>query len=498
MSLARVYTRAQLGVEAPRIVVEVHITNGLPMVGIVGLAETSVKESRDRVRSAIMNSGFEFPSARRILVNMSPADLPKSGGRYDLAIAIGILVASGQLQAAAVADYEFAAELGLNGDLRSTNGLLPFAVACARAGHKMILPVDDLAQTSLVEKASLLAANTLHEVCEHFITGQPLTNKAIKNHISQPTHVPDLSEVRGQYQARRALEIAAAGGHNLLMSGPPGTGKTMLASRLPGILPPLENNEALDVASIYSIAGHATDCIESGIRPFRSPHHTASGVALVGGGSYPKPGEISLAHRGVLFLDELTEYDRRVLDVLREPLESGEIRISRANFQVCYPAQFQLVAAMNPCPCGYLGTSRACGSCSQEQIQRYRGRISGPLLDRIDLHIEVPELKKEELFSNSVQQESSQEVCARVLQARDKQMARQQCTNHQLISKDIEEACALGQEATMFLHTILDRLHISARSFHKILRVARTIADLDAAKQVNKPHLLEAISYRNN
>ena len=498
MSLARVYTRAQLGIEAPRIVVEVHITNGLPMVGIVGLAETSVKESRDRVRSAIMNSGFEFPSARRILVNMSPADLPKSGGRYDLAIAIGILVASGQLQADAVANYEFAAELGLNGDLRSTHGLLPFAVACAKAGNKMILPVDDLAQTSLVEKASLLAANTLHEVCEHFIANKPLTTRVEKNHVPQQKNIPDLSEVRGQYQARRALEIAAAGGHNLLMSGPPGTGKTMLASRLPGILPPLENSEALDVASVYSIVGHATDFIESGIRPFRSPHHTASGVALVGGGSYPKPGEISLAHRGVLFLDELTEYDRRVLDVLREPLESGEIRISRANLQVCYPAQFQLVAAMNPCPCGYLGTSRACGVCSQEQIQRYKGRVSGPLLDRIDLHIEVPELKKEELFSQSVQQESSQEVRGRVLQARDKQIARQKCTNHHLSGKDIEKFCALDKEATSFLQSTLDKLHISARSFHKILRVARTIADLDSAPQVRKPHLLEAVSYRNN
>ena len=498
MSLARVYTRAQLGIEAPRVVVEVHLTNGLPMIGIVGLAETSVKESRDRVRSAIMNSGFDFPSARRILVNMSPADLPKSGGRYDLAIAIGILVASGQLQAEAVANYEFAAELGLNGDLRSTNGLLPFAVSCARAGNKMILSVDDLSQTSLVEQASLFAAKSLREVCEHFIANKPLITTATKNHTSQKIKTPDLSEVRGQYQARRALEIAAAGGHNLLMSGPPGTGKTMLASRLPSILPPLENSEALDVASVYSVVGHSTDFIESGIRPFRSPHHTASGVALVGGGSYPKPGEISLAHRGVLFLDELTEYDRRVLDVLREPLESGEIRISRANLQVCYPAQFQLVAAMNPCPCGYLGTARACGVCSQEQIQRYKGRISGPLLDRIDLHIEVPELKKEELFSSSVQQESSQIVRARVLNARAKQMARQKCTNHNLAGKDIERMCSLDKEATGFLQSILDKLHISARSFHKILRVARTIADLDDVTNVRKTHLLEAVSYRSN
>ena len=498
MSLARLYTRAQLGVQAPQVVVEVHITNGLPMVGIVGLAETSVKESRDRVRSAILNSGFDFPSARRILVNLSPADLSKSGGRYDLAIAMGVLAASGQIQSDRLKGYEFAGELGLNGELRPTHGLLPFAVSCAQAGNKMVLPYPDMAQTSLVDNATFYGARSLLDVCKHFMSGPELDQSVGTPLQKTVVNVPDLNDVRGQYQARRALEIVAAGGHNLLMTGPPGTGKTMLASRLPGILPPLENKEALEVASIYSIIGHETGFVEAGIRPFRNPHHTASGVALVGGGSYPKPGEVSLAHNGVLFLDELTEYDRRVLDVLREPLESGEIRISRANLQVCYPARFQLVAAMNPCPCGYLGTSQACGACTAEQIVRYKGRVSGPLLDRIDLHVEVPELKKDELFASNAEQESSLQVRERVLAARSLQIERQQCTNHLLSGKHIESACQLNSEVTHLLRQTLDRLHLSARSFHKILRLARTIADLDTSQKVHKSHVLEAISYRNN
>ena len=495
MTLAVVHTRAQSGIHAPQVSVEVHISNGLPSLSMVGLPETAVKESRDRVRSALLNSHFEFP-ARRITINLAPADLPKEGGRFDLPIALGILVASGQLPGDALADYEFIGELALSGSTRPVDAILPTALACGEARRKLILPAANAGEGALSRQTEVYGAGHLLEVCAHLRGIETLDPEPLRVHHRNRGGA-DLKDVIGQYQAKRALEIAAAGAHNLLFTGPPGAGKTMLASRIPGLLPSLEDKTALEVASIYSVAGE-------GLRgnyfepPFRAPHHSASAAALVGGGSVPKPGEISLAHEGVLFLDELPEFSRKVLEVLREPLESGKIMIARARTSTEYPANFMLVAAMNPCPCGYLGSVRC--RCTPDKINRYRDKISGPLLDRIDLQVKVPQVPREQLTgadpSDVSIPESSAAVAARVESARMTQVKRQGCTNAQLSSTQVKQVCNLGEDQIELMNTAVERLQLSARAYHRILKVARTIADLDQAGALEQNHLTEALGYR--
>ncbi|MBE2294879.1 MAG: YifB family Mg chelatase-like AAA ATPase [Phycisphaerales bacterium] len=495
MSLAIVHTRAQVGIDAPPVSVEVHLSTGLPGLFIVGLPEAAVKESKDRVRGAILNSHFEFPS-RRITINLAPADLPKEGGRFDLPIALGILAASGQISRERLGQYECLGELALGGELRGVRGVLPAALACRDAGRTLLVAASNAAEALLAGGATVLGAAHLLEVCQQLNTGTAL----------QPAHPPprpepepflerDLGDVRGQQHAKRALEIAAAGGHNLLLIGPPGTGKTMLASRLPGIMPPLGEIEALETAAIASISAQGLDLRQWGTRPFRAPHHTASAVALVGGGGLPRPGEISMAHHGVLFLDELPEYDRRVLEVLREPMESGHITISRAARQADFPARFQLVAAMNPCPCGYLGDAERRCACGQEQVRRYRARVSGPLLDRIDLHIEVPRLAHR-ILRGDVPEENSATVRVRVCAAYERQLQRAGKPNSALRTREIERHCALSDADYRLLEQALERLGLSPRAYHRILKVARTIADLAGSDGIKTPHLTEAISYR--
>ncbi|MBI5461338.1 MAG: YifB family Mg chelatase-like AAA ATPase [Gammaproteobacteria bacterium] len=494
MSLAVVYSRAQLGIAAPLVTVEVHLGNGLPGLSIVGLPETAVKESKDRVRGALLNSRFEFP-ARRITINLAPADLPKDGGRFDLPIALGILAASGQVALDHLADYEFIGELALSGDLRPISGALPAGIAAATAGRRLIVPLANLAEAALLDTQQALAAGHLLEVALHLNTRAPLPTAQRFDSSHATPEARDLTEVRGQTRARRALEIAAAGGHSLLFAGPPGTGKSLLASRLPGILPPMNDSEALEAAAIASISAQGFKPEHWRRRPYRAPHHTASAVALVGGGSHPRPGEISLAHHGVLFLDELPEFDRKVLEVLREPLETGQITISRAARQAEFPARFQLIAAMNPCPCGYLGDSSGRCRCSPDQIQRYRQRISGPLLDRIDLQVEVPRLPPREL--QGAPGETSAAVRARVCVARSVQQQRQGMCNARLSGVDLDRNCYLQPSEQTLLRHALERLNLSARAYHRILRVARTIADLDAAECIGAQHLGEAMGYRN-
>jgi magnesium chelatase family protein len=496
MSLAVLYSRALSGMDAPEVVVEVHLANGLPQFAIVGLPEAEVKESKDRVRAAIQTAQFEFP-ARRITVNLAPADLPKESGRYDLPIALGILAASGQIPTEPLARYEIAGELALTGELRPIRGALAmtYHMQHKTKGEKraFILPQLSALEASLVKDAIIYPANSLLEVCAH-LSG----HTAIPQHEStlqaQPIDYPDFNEVKGQSAVKRALEIAAAGNHSVLMSGPPGTGKSMLASRFAGILPSMTESEALESAAIQSLNGSYK--LENWKRrPFRNPHHTASGVALVGGGGIPRPGEISLAHHGVLFLDELPEFDRKVLEVLREPLESGHITISRAARQADFPAQFQLLAAMNPCPCGYLGHFNNKCRCTPDNIARYKSKISGPLLDRIDLLIEVPALKEDELTSKTTA-ESSSAIRTRTERAREIQLKRQGKANNALGSLEIELYCQPDDAGLTLLKTAIARLNLSARAYHRILKVARTIADLAGEANIKPTHIAEAVQYR--
>ena len=497
-SLAIVRSRAQVGIQALPVRIEVHMTNSSKQrLSIVGLPEAAVKESQDRVRSALLNSQFEFP-VQRITINLAPADLPKEGGRFDLAIALGILAASRQISADNLDEYEFVGELALNGEVRSVRGVLPMALEARNANRQVVVPFENATEASLVSEISILPVQHLLDICAHLQNTAPITpyrTEQTPEPAATFTHVPDLSDVRGQHHAKRALEIAAAGGHNLLMLGPPGTGKTMLACRLPGILPPMTENEALETATLASIGVGGFDASVWGIRPFRAPHHTASGIALVGGGSHPRPGEISLAHNGILFLDELPEFDKRVLEVLRQPLESGRITISRAAHQADFPANFQLVTAMNPCPCGYLGDINNRCQCSPQQISRYRAKISGPLLDRIDLHIEVPNQPRSELRQD-IAREPSAEVRARVIKARELQLQRSGKPNNLLSNQDIEKFCLLTEADERLLDTAIEQLGLSARAWHRILKVARTIADLAYSENIQTSHLTEAITYR--
>jgi len=499
MALAVLRSRALAGIRAPEVTVEVHVASGLPTFTIVGLADTEVSESRDRVRAALRNSGFEFP-AGHITVNLAHADLPKEIARYDLPIALGILAASTQLPSEKLHEYEFAGELSLSGELRPIRAALAMRVA-VQAGdgsrqRAFILPHASTAEAALVPDARILPADSLLQVVAHFSAKDAsahLTPIAPTTRSTTPAG-PDFAEVRGQTQARRAMEIAAAGAHSVLMVGPPGAGKSMLASRLPSILPPMTQDEVMESAALQSIAGGfcATRWQQ---RPFRAPHHSASSVALVGGGAVPRPGEISLAHHGVLFLDELPEFERKVLEVLRQPIEAGHVTISRAARQTDFPCRFQFVAAMNPCPCGYLGHPQRACRCTPDAISRYQGRISGPLLDRIDIQLAVPAMSTAELL-DAPAGECSELIADRVAMARERQLARQHIANAQLSSAEIDRYCSPDAAASALLRAAIERLHWSARAYHRVLKVARTIADLAGSETIGSIHAADAIQYR--
>jgi magnesium chelatase family protein len=494
MSLSCVYSRARIGLESPLVTVEVHLANGLPAFNIVGLPEASVKESKDRVRSAIINCGYEFP-AKRITVNLAPADLPKEGGRFDLPIAVGILAASEQLPSVDLSQYEFAGELALSGELRAIVGEIPVAMASSQSKRTLIIPTQNIEQASWVKQARIHAISHLTQLFPHFAGQQVLpfvTEQIMAEESTEQEQTLDMSDVMGQPLAKRALEIAASGGHNLLFIGPPGTGKTMLASRLAGILPPMTEEEALQVAAIQSISHQGITRKAWFTRPFRAPHHTASSAALVGGGSQPKPGEITLAHNGVLFLDELPEFERKTLDVLREPMESGEVTISRALHKQCFPARFQLIAAMNPSPTGFYNDQRS----TPEQVLRYLNRLSGPFLDRIDIQVEVARLPRGTWAQSSQKNESSAQVQQRVQACRIIQLQRQGKANAHISSSELKSFCVLSTDENEFLELAVEKLGLSTRAHHKILKIARTLADMENTPNICHKHLVEALSYR--
>jgi len=493
MALATVASRALAGIDAPEVMVEVHLGPGLPAFHIVGLPDAEVREAKDRVRAALHHARFEFPSSR-ITVNLAPADLPKDSARFDLPIALGILAASGQLKSAALAGLEFAGELSLTGELRPVRGALAMALASGRSGRGFILPAGNAAQAALAERATVLPARSLLEVCAHLAGSAPLAPHRNSAEHAAPAYA-DFRDVKGQAAAKRALEVAAAGGHSLLLLGPPGTGKSMLAARFPGILAPMSQEEALESAAIHCASNAGFDAAHWGARPLRAPHHTASRVALVGGGSPPRPGEISLAHHGVLFMDELPEFGRSALEALREPLESGVISLARGARHARFPARFQLVAAMNPCPCGYLGHASGRCRCTPDAIARYRARISGPLADRIDIKIEAPAPREAELLA-AAEGEASSAIRSRVCAARERQLARQGKPNALLGTQEIDEYCATDAQAEELVRTAIARLWLSARAYHRVLRLARSIADLAALERIGAAQVAEAIQYR--
>lgn len=496
MNLAISKTRSAIGIHAQSVSVEVHLSNGLPSFAIVGLAETAVKESKDRVRSAIINSQFEFP-CRRITVNLAPADVPKVGSGFDLPIAIGILAASGQIPSQKLETHEFIGELALNGNLRGVSAIIPVALAAHREDKLLIIASANAEEASIAGHDGIYAADSLREVCGYLCQGTPLQTLPMRPTIGRTDHTLDWSDVKGQQHAKYAMQIAACGGHSILLSGPPGSGKTMLAKRFTTLLPELSEMQALECAAINSICGRSPNFANWRQPPLRAPHHTASTVALVGGGNPPKPGEISLAHHGILFLDELPEFHRSVLETLREPLESGYICISRAAIQTEFPAQFQLLAAMNPCPCGQWGNPQANCLCSPDRISRYLAKLSAPLLDRIDMQIAVQALTEEELVKpNLAPKGESMKIRQIVEETQLRQIDRQGCFNANLSAKDCETACVLGTVEQEFLNKVLQRLKLSARAYHRLLKVARTIADMRQAHDLELPDLQQALSFR--